>query len=204
MAPGHFATVETFPVWTCNKLLDGEDLSVVSTMPTAFATALYTLNDRANLRAKERVLIDSGASDIGIAAIQVAQSKGAEVFAIVEEGEDQAYLVKNYGVERDNVFISHDSFLPAVLAKTKGRGVDVVLNSMTGDLLHDSMRCCARFGRFVDIAKRDLTDTARLDLQALPRNATYTSFDISELFDATDRNLSGTWQRYVSLIRPGE
>lgn len=195
MAPGHFATVEAFPEWTCEKLRDNEDFNVVSTIPTAFATAIYALNDRANLRHRETILIHSGAGDIGIAAIQLAQLKGAEVFTTVESEDDREFLIETYAVKQDHIFQSRDSsFLPAVLAATKGRGVDVVLNSLAGDQLHDSMRCCARFGRFVEIGKRELTDTIKLDIQ---RNITFTAFDLSELCDSTDCGLTSTWQRQV-------
>jgi acyl transferase domain-containing protein len=59
MAPGHFATLEAFPAWACAKLHDEEDYNAVSTLPLVFATALYALSDRANLRQHESVLIHS-------------------------------------------------------------------------------------------------------------------------------------------------
>ena len=195
MAPGHFATIEAFPEWTCEKLRDNEDFNVVSTLPTAFATAIYALNERASLRPKETILIHSGTSDVGIAAIQIAQLKGAEVFTTVESDEDQGFLVKNYALPEDHVFQLRDSkFLPAVHAATNGRGVDVVLNSLTGDQLLDSLRCCARFGRFVEIGRHDITDSTKLDIQ---RNITFTAFDLAELCVSTDSELISLWQRYV-------
>ena len=195
MAPGHFATVEAFPQWTCEKLWDNENFDVVSTIPTAFATAMYALNDRASLRHKETILIHSGAGDVGIAAIQISQLKGAEVFTTVDSDDEQELLIKNHAVQQDHIFQLRDSdFLPALFAATKGRGVDVVLNSLAGDQLHESLRCCARFGRFVDISKHDVTDLIRLDLQ---RNITFTAFDLSELCDGTDSALMSLWQGYV-------
>lgn len=195
MAPGHFATVEAFPEWTCEKLRDDEDFNVVSTIPTAFATAIYALNDCARLRRKETILVHSGGSDVGIAAIQIAQLKGAEVFTTVESDDEQEFLVKNYAVPQDRIFHLRDSkFLPAIMAATKGRGVGVVLNSVSGDQLHASLRCCARFGRFVEIGMQDITDRVRLDIQ---RNITFTAFDLNELYDSTDSGLTSTWQRYV-------
>ena len=195
MAPGHFSTIETFPEWTCEKLRDTEDFNVVSTIPTAFATAMYALNDCASLRPKETILINSGASDVGIAAIQLAQLKGAEVFTTVNSDEDQEFLIKNYAVQQENIFqLRGSNFLPAIRAATKGRGVDFVLNSLPGDQLDDSLRCCARFGRFVEIGKHDITDLIKLDIQ---RNITFTAFDLSELYDSTDSGLIRTWQRYV-------
>ncbi len=195
MAPGHFATVEAFPEWTCEKLRDNEDFNVVSTIPTAFATAIYTLNDCARLRHKETILIHSGGSGVGNAAIQIAQLKGSEVFTTVESDDEKELLVKTYAAQKDKIFLLRDSkFLPAILAATNGRGVDVVLNSLPGDQLHDSLRCCARFGRFVEIGNHDINDSVQLDIK---RNISVTALNLSEMFDSTDSGLTSTWQRYV-------
>lgn len=71
-------------------------------------------------------------------------------FTTVSTEEKKHFLVNSFGIKKENVFSSRAaSFLPGILAATKGRGVDVVMNSLSGDLLHDSWRACARFGRLV-------------------------------------------------------
>lgn len=161
-----------------------------------FATAIYALSDRANLQPGESVLIHSGAGGVGIAAIQIAQLKGAEVYTTVSTQEKKDYLVETFGVKRENIFNSRDaSFLSAIMVATGNRGVDVVLNSLIGDLLHDSVHACARFGRFVEIGKKDLADAGRLDMKVFQRNASYIAFDVSELCDVNDRKLSVVWAR---------
>lgn len=158
MAPGHFSTLESFPEWSCEKLTDSEDFNIVSSLPLVFATAIYALSDCANLQRGETVLIHSGAGGVGIAASQIAHMKGAEFYTTVSTQEKKDYLVEKLGVKRENIFNSRDSsFLPAIMQATNSRGVDVILNSLIGDLLHDSLRACARFGRFVEIGKKDLT-----------------------------------------------
>lgn len=168
----------------------------VSTLPLVFATAIYALSDCANLQRGETVLIHSGAGGVGIAAIQIALLKGAEVYTTVSTQEKKDYLVENLGVKRENIFNSRDSsFLLAIMLATNNRGVDVVLNSLIGDLLHDSFRTCARFGRFVEIGKKDLTDAGRLNMQIFKQNVSYTAFDVSELCDVDNKRLSVIWQR---------
>ena len=99
-------------------------------------------------------------------------------------------------MKRENIFNSRDSsFLPAIMSATHNRGVDVVLNSLSGDLLHDSFRACANFGRFVEIGKKELTDAGRLDMQNFKRNVSYMAFDVSELCDVHDKKLSVVWTR---------
>ena len=161
-----------------------------------FATAIYALSDCAKLQRGESVLIHSAAGGVGLAAIQIAQLKGAEMFATVSTQEKTDYLVENMGVKRENIFNSRDSsFLPALMLATKGYGVDVVLNSLVGELLHDSFRACARFGRFIEIGKKDLTEAGRLDMQIFKRNVSYTAFDVSELCDVDSSKLSAVWTR---------
>lgn len=122
--------------------------------------------------------------------------KGAEFYTTVSTQEKKDYLVEKLGVKRENIFNSRDSsFLPAIMQATNSRGVDVILNSLIGDLLHDSLRACARFGRFVEIGKKELTESGRLDMQVFARNVSYIAFDVSELCDEDDKTLSAIWAR---------
>ena len=61
---------------------------------------------------------------------------------------------------------------------TKGKGVDVVLNSSSGEALRKTWECISGFGRFVELAKRDFLDNARLEMKPFARNVTFTSVNI--------------------------
>ncbi|RDW80301.1 polyketide synthase-nonribosomal peptide synthetase-1 [Coleophoma cylindrospora] len=183
MAPNHFRSVEIVPRWAAKKLRDDESFTTMSTIPLVCATALYALQHRANLGPGESVLIHSGAGGVGIAAIQVAKAMGAEVFTTVSTDEKKKYLVEKLGVKEDHVFSSRDGrFADEVLKATDGQGVDVVLNSLTGDLLRTSWRCVGPFGRFVEIGKRDLLDSGRLDMDPFLRNSSFSAFDLSAIY----------------------
>lgn len=94
-----------------------------------------------------------------MAAIEMAQKIGATVYATVSTEDKKDFLVDHFGLPRENIFQSRNtSFVDGIHAATKKRGVDVVLNSLTGDLLHASWKCCAKFGRFIEIGKRDIVD----------------------------------------------
>ena len=123
-------------------------------------------------------------------------AKDLKVFTTVNSEEKKDFLVQKLGIKRQNIFNSFDSsFHPGVLAATSGKGVDVILNSLSGDLLHDSWMACARFGTFVEVGKRDLNDAGKLDMQNFRRNITFTAFDVSELCDVSDRTLNFIWER---------
>lgn len=197
-APSHFGTTERVPAGSVHKMLSHEDFTVVPTMLTVYGTALYALRDRAALRAGESVLIHAGSGGFGIAAIIMAQRTGAVVYTTVGSQAKRDYLVHELGVPASHIFNSRDaSFVQGIMAATDGRGVDVVVNSLVGDLMHASWGCVADFGRFVEIGKRELIDAGRLNMSMFLRNATFTAFDLSEFFYARDPFNRGIWDRLM-------
>ena len=62
---------------------------------------------------------------------------------------------------------------------TNGEGVDVILNSLTGDLLEESWRCIANGGTMVELGKKDMLDRNTLSMEPFGRNASYRCFDMS-------------------------
>jgi NADPH:quinone reductase-like Zn-dependent oxidoreductase len=67
------------------------------------------------------------------------------------------------------------------LKATGGKGVDLVLNSLAGELLHASWRCVAEYGIFVDIGKRDLIGEGRLAMEIFEANRGYHGVDVSRI-----------------------
>ncbi|KAI9724598.1 MAG: Type I Iterative PKS [Chrysothrix sp. TS-e1954] len=209
MAPGKFSTFERVPQWACHKLSPTTDLSVSSTIPIVFSTALYALHHRAQIQPGESVLIHSAAGGFGLAAIQIAKLAGAQIFATVGTDEKRDFLVNSHGIEPDCIFNSRDTeFLPQIMKKTEDRGVDVVLNSLTGELLHASWKACADFGRFVEIGKRDILDGGRLEMQYFSRNVTFTAFDLSDLYASKSAIQNRIWSKLLkesmSLLEAGK
>lgn len=193
MAPTHFENIQTLPEWACFKLQPDEDLNIAATLSVPYATAIYALHHRANLRSGESVVIHSGAGGVGIAAIQIAKLAGAEVFTTVSTEEKKKYLVDNLGVKPENIFSSRDtSFQEDILKAIAGRGIDVILNSLTGDQLHATWKCAAEFGRFVEIGKLDLSTAGRLEMDQFLKNTTFTAFDLSYLYISTDDRMHQT------------
>ncbi len=127
--------------------------AALATMPTAFVSAALSF-DCSGLDSGEKVLIHAGAGGVGLAAIQLAQAAGAEVFATASAPK-QAYL-RSLGVR--HVFDSRSTqFSDQILEATGGTGVDVVLNSLTGPGFIDaSLACLAQRGRFVEMARVDI------------------------------------------------
>jgi NADP-dependent 3-hydroxy acid dehydrogenase YdfG len=86
------------------------------------------------------------------------------------------------------------------MAATNGHGVDVVLNSLVGDLLHASWKCCASFGRFVEIGKRDLIDCGKLEMEGFLKNATFSAFDLSNMYYDTSEAYHQKWSNLLAEV----
>lgn len=65
---------------------------------------------------------------------------------------------------------------------TKGKGVDVILNSLSGDLLQESWRCIGKFGRFIEIGKREMLLAAKISMRWFLRSSSFTAVDLGELW----------------------
>lgn len=125
-----------------------------ASIPIAFVTAAYTLEEVGRLQAGERVLIHAAAGGVGLAAVQIAQRLGAEVIATAGSEKKRDYL-RSLGVA--HVFDSRTlAFAGQIKELTGGRGVDLVLNSLAGDFIAASLSLLAPGGRFVEIGKSGL------------------------------------------------
>jgi len=121
-----------------------------ATLPLAYVTAYYGLRRLAKMRSGDRVLIHAAAGGVGQAAVQLARQAGAEVFATASPGKWE--FLKAMGLCHVMNSRSLD-FAEQVLAATANRGVDIVLNSLTGQYIEKSLSALAPGGRFVEIGK---------------------------------------------------
>ena len=172
IAEGSYATHVTCPAALVVRKPAALTVEQAVTIPIAFITARYALEDVARLQAGERVLIHAAAGGVGLAAVQIAQRLGAEVFATAGSPEKRAYL-ESLGVQ--HVFSSRNvDFADAIRARTGGAGVDVVLNSLTGDFIPASLGVSTTGGRFVEIGK---TGWSRERVAAFRTDVQYTIVD---------------------------
>jgi acyl transferase domain-containing protein/NADPH:quinone reductase-like Zn-dependent oxidoreductase/acyl carrier protein len=148
-------------------------------IPIAFLTAYYALVHCGRLSRGERVLIHYAAGGVGLAAVRLAQKIGAEIFATAGSPEKRAYL-RSLGIEHCMDSRSCD-FADEVLAATKGAGVDVVLNALTGDAAMKSLDVLAPYGRFLEIGKKDIYQHQQLNLWPFHKNLSYFAIDLARM-----------------------
>jgi acyl carrier protein len=147
----------------------------------------------------ERVLIHAAAGGVGLAAVQIAQQIGAEIYATAGRDEKRDYL-RALGVE--HILDSRSlSFVDDIRKLTHGEGVDLVLNSLAGEFIPASLGLLRSYGRFVEIGKRDIYEDAQLGLYPFRNNLIYAAVDLGKMIDeshpAVPRLFDDVMQRFA-------
>lgn len=150
-----------------------------ATIPIAFLTAHYALLYLARIEPGEKVLIHAGAGGVGLAAIQICQAIGAQVFATAGSDEKRDYL-RSLGVE--HVFNSRTlDFAEQISEITDRKGVDVVLNSLPGEAITKSIESLGAYGRFLEIGKTDIYQNKAIGLYPFQNNLSYFAIDLDKM-----------------------
>ena len=149
-------------------------------IPIVFLTVYYAFNKLAKLKKADKVLIHAAAGGIGMAAIQLAQLVGADIYVTVGS-QVKRDLMLELGIKSDHIMNSRDTqFYTDIMHLTNNEGVDVVLNSLTsGDFIVKSMDSLKPGGVFLEIGKRDIWSKEQVD--ALDKDIEYHIIAIDQL-----------------------
>ena len=178
-APGSLSTSVVTIAEAVAPIPPETSFAEAATIPVTFVTAIYALGHLAKLAPGEHVLIHTASGGVGLAAIQYAKQRGAVVTATAGSEVKRAFL-RLAGA--DYVLDSRDlAFCDAVREFTAGQGVDIVLNSLSGEAMERSLEVLKPFGRFLELGKRDFYLNRRLHLRPLRQNISYFAIDIDQL-----------------------
>lgn len=134
----------------CLPVPEGMMLADAAALPETLFTVWHNLFERGLARDGESVLIHGGTSGIGTTAILLAKSFGMEV--IVTCGDDaKCAAATRIGADLAINYRTAD-YAEAVLAHTGGKGVNIVLDMVSGDYVAKNLKCLAEDGRHVTIA----------------------------------------------------
>ncbi|WP_380115616.1 SDR family NAD(P)-dependent oxidoreductase [Dactylosporangium cerinum] len=179
------------------KIPAGLSFTTAASVPVVFLTAYYALYDLAGLRAGESVLIHAASGGVGMAAVQLAEHLGAEVFGTASAGKTET--LRALGLDGDHVASSRTlDFEQQFLTFTRGRGVDVVLNSLAREFVDASLRTLPAGGRFIEIGKTDIRDAEQIG--AAHPGVRYRAFD---LFEAGPDRIRQMLTELVKLFEAG-
>jgi NADPH:quinone reductase len=146
---GSHAERRAVPAAVTWPIPDGLEPAKAACIPVAFGTAQECLFTAANLSEGQTALIHAGAGGVGMAAIQLAKRAGATVISTAST-DDKLERLKPLGLDH-GVNYATESFVERVNELTDGRGADVVLDSIGGQNLVDSVEALAYRGTLVSV-----------------------------------------------------
>lgn len=172
-----------------------------ATIPTTFFTVYYALHHLAHLEEGDRVLIHGASGGVGLAAIQFARYRGAEIFATAGTDEKREF-VKLMGA--DHVLDSRSlKFADDILSLTHGEGVDIVLNSISGEAINRNLAILKPFGRFLELGKRDFYENTKIGLRPFRNNISYFGIDADQLLIERPALAKRLFAEMMALFREG-
>ena len=178
-AGASFASHVVVPARAVSKMPARWSYAEAATVPTVFFTVWYGLAHLAHLRPGERILIHGAAGGVGLAAIQVARHLGAEIFASAGSDAKRDFVALLGAAHVLDSRSPH--FDQVVLDLTGGEGVDVVLNSLSGEAIQRNLRALKPFGRFIELGKRDFYENTAIGLRPFRNNISYFGVDADQL-----------------------
>lgn len=201
LAPNSFASHVT----TLAELVVAKPASMsfaeAASIPVVFTTVYYALNKIGRLGQDERILIHTATGGTGLAAIQLARFLGAEIFATAGSEEKRAYL---HSLAVQHVMDSRSlEFAGQILEATGGHGVDVVLNTLTGDGRARSLEILAPYGRFLELSKRDIYDNAQLAMNPFRKSLSYAAVDLASMIIERPSLVGSLLREVMNLFEMG-
>ena len=205
MVEGSLRTYTRCHAGAACRIPDTMSFSVAASLPIIFATAHYSLYESARIQRDESILIHSGSGGLGQACIQLAQSSGAKIYTTVGTTEKREFLESFYNIPADHIFSSRDlAFKDQILAKTQGRGVDVVINSLAGEALRASWEIIAPNGRFIEVGKKDIYNLGALPMFPFAKMATFSSVDLACLFQQSPQIIGKLFSTVLEMYLAGQ
>jgi len=141
--PGGYAEYVAVPIANLNALPSHVRFEDAAAAQIAFGTAWHVLINRGSLQAGQTVLIQAAGSGIGSAAVQVAKLAGAAMIIATASSEKKLEQAKALGATH-LINYRKENFAEKVMALTGGRGVDVVMEHIGGEVFTESLKCLAR------------------------------------------------------------
>ena len=158
---------------------DSYSIEEASTIPIPFGTADDCLFEYGRLEAGQSVLVHSGSSGVGLAAIQLAKRAGATVFTTASTGAKLDRL-KDFGADHGINYVDED-FVAEIQKLTAGRGVDVIVDGVGGEVTQRSFEVCAYKGHVLmygTVAR----DFGKYDLEGMRMNKSITGVSLTPEF----------------------
>jgi NADPH2:quinone reductase len=146
---GGYAERIAIPASFAHRMPDAMSFEEGAGFPIVYPTSYAGLVFRANLRPEETLLVHAAAGGVGLAAVQIGKALGARVVATAG-GADKVRIAREAGADF-GIDYNQEDFVERVKEITRGRGADVIYDSVGGDVFDRSLKCIAWNGRLLVI-----------------------------------------------------
>ncbi|PMD26969.1 ketoacyl-synt-domain-containing protein [Hyaloscypha hepaticicola] len=176
------------------------DPNLVVTLPSALCTAQAALLDLGRLQPGETVVIAAISGSIEQALVSLARQLGANVFVKAQDAKHEEVLMESLGIDEDHILRS--STTPGGPALADLKEVALVVTTLNGGPMQESMCYLSHFGRFVSIGRRPFETTAA----SFSSNIAISNFDLEHMRSVSPRMIAGlfksSWDRAAKCGLP--
>lgn len=180
---------------------DALDFPVAAVLPVQGLTAYQTLVDAGNLRSGEAVLVHAAAGGVGSISVQLARLLGAGVVVGTASRPDKLAHISELGATP--VDYTREDWPRSVVEATAGRGVDLALDSVGGQVASRSLDCLAPFGRMVSFGAASGTPADLAATALMPNNLSVTGYSLGGWLGRTDR-VAAAVEKLVGHVASGD
>jgi acyl transferase domain-containing protein/NADPH:quinone reductase-like Zn-dependent oxidoreductase/acyl carrier protein len=176
-----------------NQLTPAQGASI----PVAYLSAYYALFELANLKSGQKILIHAASGGVGLAAIAFALSKRCKIFATASNVK-QDYLRNTIGLT--HVYDSRSTnFSQQILKDTNGEGVDIVINSLTGEgFVQSSLKCLSKSGVFIELSKINIYSHEKI--QSLREDVDYKLLELDSIMQHNPRKVQNDLNNIINKL----
>lgn len=183
------------------KLADGISYADGASLPAAAMLAVHSMINIARLASEETVLIHDAATTVGQVLVQLAQSRQARIFATVYSDKQRELLHDIYHIPEHEVFSKIGlAMQAAILDVTGGEGVDIVINSATGEELEASWNLLSPLGRFVHVGIREIN----VPPANQGSNTSFSRVNFSQLLHGRQKYVRKVLKQTNTIIQDGQ
>jgi acyl transferase domain-containing protein/NADPH:quinone reductase-like Zn-dependent oxidoreductase/acyl carrier protein len=169
-------------------------------LPVAALTMIAAF-EKARLKRGEKILIQTATGGTGLVAVQLAKYYQAQIYATAGSQLKLDYLKQLDVPYRINY--QETDFAQEIERLTAGQGVDVVINTLSGDAIQKGMNCLAPGGRYIEIAMTALKAVRTIDLSVFCQNQTFYSIDLRKLGQSDPATFKHYCHEMLQLVQQG-
>ncbi|HLR53071.1 MAG TPA: quinone oxidoreductase [Candidatus Avamphibacillus sp.] len=199
---GGYAEYVVAPAKGLIPIPDGVDYEQAVALPLQGLTAYHTLKTMGRIKQGESVLIHAAAGGVGLLAVQLARLFGAKEVIATASNDAKLALAKDMGADH-LVNYTKDGWEDDIRSITDGKGVDVALEMVGGEIFHKTLDCLAAFGRLVIYGAASGEQTTFYPSNLMRRNQSVIGFFLPQIMKQPEL-LESSLEELLGYVNYGE